>query len=272
MNPQKLGALSQHLAFNTAVSFTTNTNWQSYGGESTMSYLSQMVALAIHNFFPLPSASPSRARWCAASRGTRPRPSAISGWIVTRITYYLLLPICLVLALFFVSQGMIQNFKPYTTAKLIESQTISVQKTDANGKPVVDAKGNPVMVNQTLDTQTIVQGPMASQMAIKMLGTNGGGYTNANAAHPFENPTPLSNFLQMLALLCIGSAMTYHLGRETKNQKHGWTVWSAMFAMFLAGVLRLLVGGGARQSDSSAARRRRCRWQHGGQGSPLRHF
>jgi potassium-transporting ATPase potassium-binding subunit len=100
---------------------------------------------------------------------------------------------------------------------------------------VVDAKGNPVMVNQTLDTQTIVQGPMASQIAIKMLGTNGGGYTNANAAHPFENPTPLSNFIQMLALLCIGSALTYHLGRETKNQKHGWAVWSAMFAMFLAG-------------------------------------
>ncbi len=136
----------------------------------------------------------------------------------------------------------------------------------------VDAKGNPVMENQTLDTQTIVQGPMASQVAIKMLGTNGGGYTNANAAHPFENPTPLSNFFQMLALLCIGSALTYHLGRETKNQKHGWSVWSAMFAMCLAGVLFCWWAEAQRQSDSSATRRRRRRWQHGRQGSPLRHF
>ena len=237
LNPQHLGALSQHLAFNTAVSFTTNTNWQSYGGESTMSYLSQMVALAVQNFF---SAAVGIAIAGALVRGIARHTAQTIGnfWVdLTRITYYLLLPVCLVLAVFFVSQGMIQNFKPYTTAKLIEPQTISVQKTDANGKPVVDAKGNPVMENQTLDTQTIVQGPMASQIAIKMLGTNGGGYVNANAAHPFENPTPCSNFFQMLALLCIGSAMTYHLGRETKNQKHGWAVWSAMFAMFLAGVL-----------------------------------
>ena len=161
---------------------------------------------------------------------------------------------------------------PYTTARLIEPQTIPVQKTDANGKPVVDAKGNPVMVNQTLDTQTIVQGPMASQMAIKMLGTNGGGYTNANAAHPFENPTPLSNFFQMLALLCIGSAMTYHLGRETKNQKHGWAVWSAMFVMFLAGVMLCwwaeARGNPIHQQLGVAVSRR----QHGGQGGPLRDF
>src|SRR5579862_9474387 len=237
LNPQHFGALSSHLAFNTAVSFTTNTNWQSYGGENTMSYLSQMVALAIHNFF---SAAVGIAIAAALVRGIARHTAQTIGnfWVdLTRIMYYLLLPICLVLALFFVSQGMIQNFKPYTTAKLIEPQTVSVQKTDASGKPVVDAKGGPVMENQTLDTQTIVQGPMALQIAIKMLGTNGGGYTNANAAHPFENPTPLSNFLQMLALLCIGSALTYHLGRETKNQKHGWAVWSAMFAMFLAGVM-----------------------------------
>src|SRR5664280_2082702 len=237
LNPQGFGALSPDWAFNTAISFTTNTNWQSYGGESTMSYLSQMVALTIHNFL---SAAVGISVAGALVRGIARHTAATIGnfWVdLTRITYYLLLPICLVLAVFFVSQGMIQNFKPYTTAKLIEPQTISVQKTDANGKPVVDAKGNPVMENQTLDTQTIVQGPMASQIAIKLLGTNGGGYTNANAAHPFENPTPFSNFFQMLAIFCIGSAMTYHLGRETKNQKHGWTVWSAMFAMFLAGVL-----------------------------------
>jgi K+-transporting ATPase ATPase A chain len=237
LNPQGFGALTPDLAFNTAVSFTTNTNWQSYGGESTMSYLSQMAALAIQNFF---SAAVGIAIAGALVRGIARHTATTIGnfWVdLARIIYYLLLPICLVLALFFVSQGMIQNFKPYTVAKLLEPQTISVQKTGANGKPVVDARGNPVMVNQTLDTQTIVQGPMASQMAIKMLGTNGGGYTNANAAHPFENPTPFSNFFQMLALLCIGSAMTYHLGRETKNQKHGWAVWSAMFTMFLAGVL-----------------------------------
>jgi K+-transporting ATPase ATPase A chain len=237
LNPQKFGALAQHLAFNTAVSFTTNTNWQSYTPETTMSYFSQMVALAIQNFF---SAAVGIAIAAALVRGIARHTAATIGnfWVdLTRITYYLLLPICLALSLFFVSQGMIQNFKPYTAAKLIENQTISVQKTDANGKPVVDAKGNPVMVNQTLDTQSILQGPMASQMAIKMLGTNGGGFTNANAAHPFENPTPLSDFVQMLALLCIGSALTYHLGREAKNQRHGWTVWSAMFAMFLAGVM-----------------------------------
>ena len=237
LNPQKLAALSQHLAFNTAASFTTNTNWQSYGGESTMSYFSQMVALAIHNFL---SAAGGIAVAGALVRGIARHTAATIGnfWVdLTRITLYLLLPICIVLALFFVSQGMIQNFKPYTTAKLIEPQKIAVAKTDANGKPVLDAKGDPIMEEQVLDTQIIVQGPMASQMAIKMLGTNGGGYTNANAAHPFENPTPLSNFFQMLALLCIGSAMTYHLGRETGNQKHGWAVWSAMFVMFLAGVL-----------------------------------
>jgi K+-transporting ATPase ATPase A chain len=276
LNPQHLGALSPHLAFNTAVSFVTNTNWQSYGGENTMSYLSQMVALTIHNFL---SAAVGISVAGALVRGIARHTATTIGnfWVdLTRITYYLLLPVCVVLALFFVSQGMIQNFKPYTTAKLFESYTIQVQKTDDKGQPVttnvavtvqapkldekgkpvmtnglavmmdvpqLDAKGQPVMTNvavmvdQKVEEQSIVQGPMASQIAIKMLGTNGGGYTNANAAHPFENPTPLSNFLQMLALLCIGSAMTYHLGRETKNQKHGWTVWSAAFAMFLAGVM-----------------------------------
>ncbi|HTV62900.1 MAG TPA: potassium-transporting ATPase subunit KdpA [Verrucomicrobiae bacterium] len=237
LNPQKFPALPQHLAFNTAVSFLTNTNWQSYGGESTMSYFSQMVALVIHNFM---SAAAGIAVAAALVRGLARQTSQTIGnfWVdMTRILYYLLLPICIVFAVFLISQGMIQNFKPYTTATLIEPQTVSVQATDANGKPVVDAKGNPVMTNQVVTTQSIVQGPMASQIAIKMLGTNGGGYTNANAAYPFENPTPLSNFFQMLALLSIGSAMTYHLGRETKNQKHGWAVWFAMFTMFFAGVM-----------------------------------
>ena len=159
-------------------------------------------------------------------------------WVdVTRITYYLLVPVCLVFALALVSQGMIQNFRPYTVAKTFEPYTTQVPKTDASGQPVNGADGKPVMVDQVVDTQTIVQGPMASQIAIKMLGTNGGGYTNANAAHPFENPTPLSNFLQMLSIFAIPSALTWYLGRMVGNQRHGWAVWSAMFVLFVAGVL-----------------------------------
>ena len=212
LNPQSMPALTEHLAFNTAISFTTNTNWQSYSGESTMSYFSQMVALVIHNFL---SAATGIAIAAALVRGIARHTSQTIGnfWVdITRITYYLLLPICTIYALFLVSQGVIQNFKPYTTATVIEPQG-------------------------TNTTQIIVQGPVASQIAIKMLGTNGGGYMNANAAHPFENPTPLSDFIQMLSIFAIGSALTYHLGRETKNQKHGWSVWTAMFVMFLAGVL-----------------------------------
>ena len=235
-NPQQFPGVSPALAFNTAASFTTNTNWQNYGGESTLSYLSQMVALAFHNFT---SAAAGIAIAAALVRGIARRTAQTIGnfWVdVTRITYYLLVPICLVFALVLVSQGMIQNFKPYTAAKTLEPYTIQVPKTDANGQPVNGADGKPVMVDQVVDTQTIVQGPMASQIVIKMLGTNGGGYTNANAAHPFENPTPLSNFLQMLSIFAIPSALTWYLGRMVKNQRHGWAVWGAMFAMFVAGV------------------------------------
>jgi len=237
LNPQGLGALSPDLAFNTAVSFTTNTNWQSYGGESTMSYFSQMVALVIHNFG---SAATGIALAAALVRGIARHSAATLGnfWVdLVRITYYLLLPVCVVFAVFLVSQGVIQNFKPYSSATLLEPMKISVAKTDANGKPVLDAKGNPVMEEQTVTNQTIVQGPVASQIAIKMLGTNGGGYVNANAAHPFENPTPLSNFIQMLSIFAIGSGLTYYLGRMTKNQAHGWSVWSAMMILFLGGAL-----------------------------------
>ncbi|HEY2083624.1 MAG TPA: potassium-transporting ATPase subunit KdpA, partial [Verrucomicrobiae bacterium] len=148
-----------------------------------------------------------------------------------------LLPICVVFAIFLVSQGMIQNFKPYTKAKLVEPMKVSVAKTDKDGKPVLDKDGKPVMEEQTVAEQTIVQGPMASQVAIKMLGTNGGGYANANAAHPFENPTPLSNFVQMLSIFAIGSGLTYYLGRMVKNQKHGWAVWATMMILFLGGTL-----------------------------------
>ena len=238
LNPQALPGLSPHLAFNTAASFTTNTNWQSYSGESTMSYFSQMVALTIHNFT---SAAVGIGVAAALVRGIARHTAKTIGnfWVdVVRATYYLLAPVCLVFALFLVSQGIIQNFKPYTTAKTFEPYTTQVAKTDDKGQPVLAADGKtPVMVDQVVDTQTIVQGPMASQIAIKMLGTNGGGYVNANAAHPFENPTPLSNFLQMLSIFAIPSALTYFLGRVVKNQRHGWAVWGAMAALFVAGAL-----------------------------------
>ena len=237
LNPQQLPAVPDALAFNTAASFTTNTNWQNYGGESTMSYLSQMLALASHNFF---SAAVGIALAAAVVRGIARHSTKTLGnfWVdLVRINYYLLLPICIVYALFLVSQGMVQNFKPYDTAKVVEVQTVQVPKKDDKGNPVNDAKGNPVMVDQKVDSQSIVQGPVASQIAIKMLGTNGGGYMNANAAHPFENPTPLSNFIQMLSIFSIGSALTYYLGRMVKNQKHGWAVWITMALLFVAGVL-----------------------------------
>jgi len=238
LNPQGFPGLSPHLAFNTAASFTTNTNWQSYAGESTMSYFSQMVALTIHNFM---SAAAGIAIAAALVRGIARHTAKTIGnfWVDTvRVTYYLLVPICVVFALFLVSQGIIQNFKPYTSAKTLEPYTIQVAKTDDKGQPVLAADGKtPVMVDQSVDTQTIVQGPVASQIAIKMLGTNGGGYVNANAAHPFENPTPLSNFFQILSIFAIPSALTYYLGRTVKNQRHGWAVWGAMFALFVAGVL-----------------------------------
>ena len=237
LNPQKLPAVGEHLSFNTAASFTTNTNWQSYGGEATMSYLSQMVALTIHNFV---SAAVGICIAAALVRGIARHTSQTIGnfWVdLTRVTYYLLLPICVVFAVVLVSQGMIQNFKPYDSAALTEVVKTQVDKKNDAGETVNDADGKPVTEEQVTDTQSIVQGPMASQVAIKMLGTNGGGYANANAAQPFENPTPFSNFLQMFAIFAIPSALTYYLGRTVKNQRHGWAVWAAMFTLFFAGVM-----------------------------------
>jgi potassium-transporting ATPase potassium-binding subunit len=208
LNPQNFGALPWDLAFNTAVSFTTNTNWQSYGGESTLSYFSQMVGLVFHNFA---SAATGIAVASALIRGiSRDKAAAVGNfWVdLIRVSLYLLLPICLLYAVFLVSQGMIQNFSAYVTASTLEG-----------------------------GAQTIAQGPVASQVAIKMLGTNGGGFMNANAAHPYENPTPLSNFIQMVSIFAIPSALTVTLGRMAKNRKHGWSVWSAMFILFLAGIL-----------------------------------
>jgi potassium-transporting ATPase potassium-binding subunit len=236
-DPKTFQAVTDHVAFNTAISFSTNTNWQSYSGESTMTYFSQMVGLAVHNFM---SAAAGIAVASAIVRGIVRHTAKTIGnfWVdLVRTTYYLLLPICFFYALFLVWQGVPQNFKPYQTAKVVEAQKVQAPKKDANGNPVVDAKGNPVTEEQTVDSQTITEGPMASQMAIKMLGTNGGGFVNANAAHPFENPTPLSNFIQMLSIFAIPSALTYYLGRMVKSQKHGWAVWITMALVFVVGFL-----------------------------------
>jgi K+-transporting ATPase ATPase A chain len=236
-DPKTFQAVTDHVAFNTAISFSTNTNWQSYSGESTMSYFSQMVALAVHNFM---SAAVGIGIAAAVVRGIARHTTKTIGnfWVdLVRVTYYLLLPICFFYALFLVWQGVPQNFKPYQTAKVVEAQKVQVPKKDASGNPVNDAKGNSVMEEQTVDSQTITEGPMASQMAIKMLGTNGGGFLNANAAHPFENPTPLSNFIQMLSIFAIPSALTYYLGRMVKSQKHGWAVWITMALVFVVGFL-----------------------------------
>jgi len=237
LNPQGLAAVTPDCSFNTATSFTTNTNWQSYVGETTLSYFSQMVGLVFHNFV---SAATGIAIAAAYVRAIARQSSQTIGnfWVdLVRVTYYLLLPICLVFAMFLVSQGMIDNFKPYTKATLVEPMKVQVETKNAQGETIKDANGKAVTEEQTVTEQNIVQGPMASQVAIKMLGTNGGGYVNANAAHPFENPTPLSNFLQMLSIFSIGSGLTYYLGRMVKNQKHGWTVWAVMLALFVGGVL-----------------------------------
>jgi potassium-transporting ATPase potassium-binding subunit len=224
-NPQKLGNVAPDLAWNTAVSFTTNTNWQAYTPETTMSYLTQMAGLAYHNFV---SAAVGIAVAVAVVRGVARKESKTIGnfWVdTTRGLLWVLLPICLVGALVLVSQGAVQNLKPYTNATLIEPQI--VEKTEANG----------AVTRSTVTTQVIAQGPTASQEAIKMLGTNGGGFFNANSAHPFENPTPLANFLELFFIFAIPSGLTYTLGTMTGSQRHGWAVWSAMAVLFLAGVL-----------------------------------
>ncbi len=216
LNPQNFPAIADHLAFNTSTSFTTNTNWQSYGGESTMSYLSQMLALASHNFF---SAAVGIAVAAAVIRGIARNKTGTIGnfWRdLVRLHLYLLLPICVLYASFLMSQGIIQNVNSYTKFNTVD------QTGATTSQP-----------NQ----QIISQGPVASQIAIKMLGTNGGGFFNANACHPFENSTPLCNFIQILSIFVIPSGLTYYLGRMVKDQGHGWTVWAAMFALFIAGVV-----------------------------------
>jgi K+-transporting ATPase ATPase A chain len=224
-NPQHFAAVEPYLAWNTAASFTTNTNWQSYVPEQTMSYLTQMFGLATHNFW---SAATGMALAIAFIRGISRRESKTLGnfWVdLTRGTLWVLAPICLVYALALVSQGVIQNFKPYDTATLVEKQTVTTTGTD--GKPVTS----------TVTTQSIGQGPVASQEAIKMLGTNGGGFMNANSAHPFENPTPLSNLLEMFSIFVIPAGLCVTLGTMVGSPKHGWAVFAAMSVLWFAGVL-----------------------------------
>jgi len=232
-NPQKFaGVTPEHLAWNTAASFTTNTNWQAYSGESTMSYFTQMAGLAYHNFA---SAATGIALAIAFIRGIARRQMQTIGnfWVdMTRSCLWVLLPFSIVGALLLVSQGVVQNLKPYDTVKLMEPQ--QVQHVNADGKPAVDAQGKPVM--DTVTTQTIAQGPVASQEIIKEFGTNGGGFFNANSSHPFENPTPLTNLIEMFAIFAVSAGLTYTLGRMTGSQAHGWAVWGAMAVLFLAGV------------------------------------
>jgi potassium-transporting ATPase potassium-binding subunit len=225
LNPQHLGAVAPDLAWNTAISFTTNTNWQSYTPESTMSYLTQMLGLATHNFW---SAATGIALAVAFIRGIARREAKTLGnfWVdLTRGTLWVLLPICIVYSLALVSQGVVQNFRPYDKANLLQPQQQTV--TGADGKTTTTS----------VTAQTIAQGPVASQEAIKMLGTNGGGFFNANSAHPFENPTPLSNLLEMLSIFLIPAGLTVTLGQMTGSPRHGWAVFGAMSLLWFAGVL-----------------------------------
>jgi potassium-transporting ATPase potassium-binding subunit len=223
-NPQRFANVTPDLAWNTAVSFTTNTNWQAYTPETTMSYLTQMAGLAYHNFA---SAAVGIALAIAVIRGVSRHESKTIGnfWVdLTRCFLWVLLPVCLVGSLVLVSQGVVQNLKPYTTAQLVEPQIVQTQGPDGKS------------VSQTVTQQVIATGPTASQEVIKMFGTNGGGFFYANSAHPYENPTPFTNFFEMILIFAVPSGLTYTLGRMTKSQGHGWAVWSAMTALFLVGV------------------------------------
>ncbi len=232
-NPQHMTAVSPDSSFNTAVSFITNTNWQGYAGESTMGYLVQMAGLAVQNFL---SAATGIAVAVAVVRGFVRHSAAAIGnfWVdVTRATLYVLLPIAAVLALALVSTGVIQNLDAYKFATTVETVTYQNPTTDATGNPIKDASGNPVTVTATTQSQSLPMGPVASQEAIKELGTNGGGFLNANSAHPYENPTALANFLEMIAILAIPFALTYTFGRMVGDTRQGWALLVAMLVLLV---------------------------------------
>ena len=233
LNPQHLSAPSPDSAFNTAISFATNTNWQSYTPETTMSYLSQMAGLAVQNFL---SAATGIVVAIALIRGLARHTVKVIGnfWAdITRVTLYVLLPIAFVLALALVSQGVIQNFSAYKSATMVEPVTYREQATNAAGDPEVDRTGKPVMRTLTTRTQILPMGPVASQEAIKEFGTNGGGFFNANSAHPYENPTAISDLLEMLAIILIPASLTYTFGRLVGDPRQGWAVLAAMTILFV---------------------------------------
>ena len=236
LNPQALGAVTPDSSFNTAVSFATNTNWQGYGGETTMSYLTQMLGLTVQNFV---SAAAGMATLAALIRGFARRSAATIGnfWVdLTRTTLYVLLPLSFVLALVLVSQGVVQTFKPYATVAVVQPTEYDEPVTDQDGKPVLDEKGQPRTKQSRLTEQVIAIGPAASQVAIKQLGTNGGGFFNVNSAHPLENATPLSNFLELLSILLIPAALCYTFGAMVGDTRQGWAILSVMGVLFVAGV------------------------------------
>ena len=240
LNPQGFANVSADSAFNTAVSFVSNTNWQGYSGEAVMSYLTQMLALTGQNFF---SAATGIAVAFALIRGFAARSASTIGnfWVdVTRSTLVLLLRLSVLFAVFLMGQGVIQNFSPYKEVALLDPVTYQQPKTGADGQPLKDAKGNPVMETLTAKTQSIAMGPVASQEAIKMLGTNGGGFFNANSAHPYENPTPLSNFVQMLSIFLIPAGLCFAFGRMVGDMRQGWAVIGAMTAIFVVTTLVVL--------------------------------
>jgi K+-transporting ATPase ATPase A chain len=240
LNPAGMVPVSPDSAFNTAISFVTNTNWQGYAGESTMSYLTQMLALSVQNFL---SAATGIAVVFALFRGFAARSTSMIGnfWVdVTRITAWLLIPLSLVFAIFLVGQGVIQNFDGYKDVSTLETTNYQQPKNGPDGQALKDEKGNPVMEDATTNKQTLAMGPVASQEAIKMLGTNGGGFFNANSAHPYENPTPLSNFFQMLSMFLIPAGLCFAFGREVGDQRQGWAVLAAMTVMFVIAVAAII--------------------------------
>ncbi|BCO26083.1 potassium-transporting ATPase potassium-binding subunit [Rhodoferax lithotrophicus] len=239
LNPSDMAAVSPDSAFNTAISFVSNTNWQGYGGESTMSYFTQMLALAVQNFF---SAATGIAVALALIRGFAAKSTGVIGnfWVdITRLTLWLLLPLSLVFALFLAGQGVVQNFGAYQEVNTLEATSYQTAKMGADGQALKDAQGNPVMEDQKTDKQTLAMGPVASQEAIKMIGTNGGGFFNANSAHPYENPNALTNFLQMLAIFLIPTALCFAFGREVGDLRQGWAVLAAMTLIFVVAVMAI---------------------------------